>query len=235
MCWLQPLRAAGAAAMLVAGAGLQAAPDPLAQRAQACTVCHGERGRAGVDGYYPRIAGKPAAYLYDQLLAFRDGRRRYALMTHLLEPLSDAYLRELAGYFAALELPYDPPQTTHLDAASQARAGALVRQGDPARQLPACDACHGQRLTGVQPAVPSLLGLPRDYLNAQLGAWRAGTRAARAPDCMAEVARRLAPEDIGALSAWLAAQPVPTPSHAAPSLPQAMPMRCGGDAAAVAP
>lgn len=212
-----------------------ASADPMARRALACTGCHGERGRAAADGYYPRIAGKPAAYLYEQLLAFRDGRRRYALMTHLLEPLSDAYLRDLAAYFAALDLPYDPPQPAAVDAASLARARQLVLQGDPARRLPACADCHGERLTGVQPAVPSLLGLPRDYLNAQLGAWRTGTRVARAPDCMAEVARRLASEDIGALSAWLAAQPVPTPAGAAAALPRAMPLRCGGDPAAVAP
>jgi cytochrome c553 len=211
------------------------ATDPMAQRARACTGCHGERGRAAPDGYYPRIAGKPAAYLYEQLLAFRDGRRRYALMTHLLEPLSDAYLRDLAAHFAALDLPYDPPQPAVADAAALMRARQLVAQGDAARRLPACASCHGERLTGVQPAVPSLLGLPRDYLNAQLGAWRTGTRVARTPDCMAEVARRLAPEDIGALSAWLAAQPVPVPAHPAAMLPRALPLRCGGEPAAVAP
>ena len=64
-------------------------------------------------------------------------------------------------------------------------------------------------MTGVAPSIPGLLGLPRDYLNAQLGAWRNGQRRAHAPDCMAQVAQRLTPEDIGAVSAWLAAQPVP--------------------------
>jgi cytochrome c553 len=211
-----------------------AGADPMAQRAKACTACHGERGRAAADGYYPRLAGKPAAYLYEQLLAFRDGRRRYALMTHLLEPLSDDYLMALARHFASLDLPYDPPQPAPTDPAGLARARQLVLQGDAARRLPACADCHGERLTGVQPAVPSLLGLPRDYLNAQLGAWRTGTRVARVPDCMAEVARRLAPEDIAALSAWLAAQPVPVPAGAAPALPRELPLRCGGEPAAVA-
>lgn len=221
--------------LLLAGRAI-AADDALARRARACTGCHGEQGRAAADGYYPRIAGKPAAYLYEQLLAFRDGRRRYALMAHLLEPLSDAYLRELAGYFGALELPYPPPAMPadgQLVNPLQARARHLVTQGDATRQLPACADCHGQRLTGVLPALPSLLGLPRDYLNAQLGAWRSGTRTARAPDCMAEVARRLAPEDIAALSAWLAAQPVA--AGPATHLPRAMPLRCGGEGARVQP
>ena len=45
-------------------------------------------------------------------------------------------------------------------------------------------------MTGLAPFVPGLLGLPRDYLNAQLGAWRSGQRRALPPDCMAQVAQR---------------------------------------------
>ena len=220
------------AALALLAIGDARADDLLERRARACTGCHGPQGRAGPDGYYPRLAGKPAAYLADQLIAFRDGRRRYALMADLLEPLSDASLHELAGHFAALDVPHAPPQPWSGDAAARARAERLVRHGDPARRLPACTACHGERLTGVQPALPSLLGLPRDYLNAQLGAWRSGTRAARSPDCMAEVARRLAADEVSLLAAWLAAQAVPQPSAPAESLPAALPLRCGSVAAA---
>ena len=77
---------------------------------KSCTSCHGKEGRAGPDGYYPRIAGKPAGYLYNQLLNFRDGRRHYGLMTRLVDPLSEPYLFEIAQYFASLDLPYPPPQ-----------------------------------------------------------------------------------------------------------------------------
>jgi cytochrome c553 len=202
--------------------------DTIAQRVQACTACHGKEGRAASDGYYPRIAGKPAGYLYNQLIDFRDGRRRYALMTALIDPLSDAYLREIAGYFASLDLPYPPPQPATTTAAVLERGRTLVLHGDAARDLPACVACHGERLTGVAPAIPGLLGLPRDYLNGQFGAWRNGARRAHAPDCMAEVAKRLAPEDIGAVSQWLGAQPVPQPAVPASSLPAALPLDCGG-------
>jgi len=41
---------------------------------------------------------------------------------------------------------------------------------DMAERTRACTACHGIKLTGVQDHVPGLLGLPLDYLNAQLGA-----------------------------------------------------------------
>jgi cytochrome c553 len=194
----------------------------------ACTACHGREGRAASDGFYPRIAGKPAGYLLQQLRAFRDGRRQYALMTTLLDPLSDDYLREIATHFAAIDLPYPAPQPATAPADVLARGRALVLEGDPARQVPACVACHGAALTGVQPALPGLVGLPRDYLNAQLGAWRTGQRRALAPDCMARIARALAPQDIAAVSQWLAAQPVPAPAKPAAALPAPMPLDCGG-------
>jgi len=221
------------------GAGpVAAAPnveDSMAQRVQACTGCHGPQGRAASDGYYPRIAGKPAGYLYQQLLSFRDGRRQYALMANLLAPLTDAYLREIAEHFASLDIPYPPPQPATARVEALTRGQALVTQGDTALRVPACVQCHGEALTGVAPAVPALIGMPRDYLNAQLGAWRNGARHALAPDCMAQIAQRLAPADISALSQWLAAQPVPAHARPAAALPAPMPMPCGGVAEGAKP
>lgn len=216
-----------AAALLAAGTAAAQVPDTMAQRVKACTGCHGKEGRAAADGFYPRIAGKPAGYLHRQLLAFRDGRRQYALMAGLLAPLSDDYLREIAAHFAALELPYPPPQRPTAPAAVLARGERLVHEGDPALKVPACAACHGPLLTGVQPATPGLLGLPRDYLNAQLGAWRTGQRRAAAPDCMAQVAQALAPADVQAVAQWLAAQPLPPATRAVDALPAPAPLDCG--------
>src|SRR5687768_12169941 len=138
--------------------------DSMAQRTLACTSCHGKEGRAAPDGYYPRIAGKPAGYLYNQLLNFRDGRRHYNPMTRLLDPLSDDYLHEIARYFAALDLPYPPPAPSRLSPVELSRGEVLALKGDATRQLPACAQCHGRALTGALPATPGLLGLPRDYL-----------------------------------------------------------------------
>jgi cytochrome c553 len=207
----------------------QTAPfeDTMAQRMLACTACHGPQGRAAADGYYPRIAGKPAGYLYNQLLNFRHGQRNYRLMTQMVDPLSDAYLLEIARHFAALDLPYPAPTPVEATPAQRQRGEQLALRGDTTRQLPACTACHGAALTGVLPATPGLLGLPRDYLNAQLGAWRNGQRKAHAPDCMADIAQRLAPADIAAVSAWLASQPMPMTTRAVPSSAEPLPLRCG--------
>src|SRR5947207_2245159 len=82
------------------GAQPAAVPDTIAQRLAACTSCHGKEGRAASDGYYPRIAGKPAGYLFNQLQNFRDGKRKYALMNYMVGQMPDAYLREMAAFFA---------------------------------------------------------------------------------------------------------------------------------------
>lgn len=201
--------------------------DSMAQRTLACTACHGPQGRAASDGYYPRIAGKPAGYLYNQLQHFRHGQRQYALMTGLIDPLSDSYLREIADHFAALDLPYPPPQPSTANPAVLRRGEQLALRGDAAHRLPACASCHGDRLTGVQPDVPGLLGLPRDYVSAQLGAWIHGQRRAHIPDCMADVAKHLTVAEVGAVSAWLASQPVPAGAKPAARPSADLPLRCG--------
>jgi len=202
----------------------------MAERVAACTACHGADGRAGPDGYYPRIAGKPEGYLFNQLRNFRDGRRSYPPMNYLLTNLSDDYLRQIARHFAGQHPPYPPPVPGQGSASVLEAGQRLVMQGAPQRQIPACAACHGATLSGLQPAVPGLLGLPRDYLSAQLGAWRNGARQAHAPDCMADVARALTPDDINAVSSWLALQP-PSTVPAASALAAPLPARCGSQAA----
>ena len=217
-------------AWTAAGPALAAAApfeDSIAQRTLACTACHGKQGRAAPDGYYPRLAGKPAGYLYKQLLNFREGRRHYGLMTQLIDPLSDAYLLEIAQYFSALEVPYPAPLASPAPAEVLRLGRQLVMQGDAVRQIPACVQCHGQAMTGVAPDIPGLLGLPRDYLNAQLGAWKAGQRRAHAPDCMKDVVARLSLEDINAVASWVAAQPLPGNTHPAATLPALAPGAVG--------
>jgi cytochrome c553 len=149
-------------------------------------------------------------------------------MVYLVDHLSDAYLREIAGHFAALDLPYPAPAPVDASAAQLALGERLATQGDPARELPACTSCHGAALTGVAPAIPGLLGLPRDYLAGQIGAWTNGQRRAHAPDCMAEVAKRLTPGEVSAVASWLASRPLPAATKPAAALPAPLPLPCGG-------
>ena len=212
-------------------AGASAAPSPppdtLAQRVAACVACHGKEGSASNHDYYPRIAGKPEGYLYNQLVNFRDGRRHNAAMTYLIDYLPDDYLREIAAYFANLKLPYPTPKPATASKATLDWGRQLVTFGDKARKIPPCVACHGKALTGVSPAIPGLLGLPHAYLYAQLGFWKNASRHASAPDCMAQITKNLSWEDIGAAASFLAAQPVPSNAMPAAFNPVKPPLECG--------
>src|SRR5262249_31045238 len=158
-------------------------------------------------------------------MSFRDGRRTYPQMVYLVQYMTDDYLREMAAYFSKLEEPYPPPEAASLSADTTARVRDLIEHGDRARDVPACVACHGAGLTGREPAIPGLLGLPRYYVLEQLGAWRTGRLRSLPPDCMGEVARRLAPEDMTSLATWLASQPVPPDMRPAPASDRPLPLR----------
>jgi len=216
--------AAGAAR---AGEAPPSAQEVMVQRVQPCTACHGKEGRATPDGYYPRIAGKPAGYLLNEMNNFRLGRRFFPQMVYFTQQRDNTDLAEIAAYFAGLRLPHPAPLPPKASPQVLERGRRLVFNGNAALHLPACRSCHGSRLLGVEPAVPGLLGLSPDYLQAQLGAWRNGTRAAQPPDCMAAIARRLRPEDIGAAAAWLASQVVPPDAAPDNSFEISPPIECG--------
>lgn len=213
--------------MLLAHASAHA--SDMTERIKPCEACHGDQGRAGPDGYYPRLAGKPAGYLFNQMQNFSQGRRHYTMMRRMMDPLSAEYQRDMAHYFASLQVPYLPPSTrgVSLNSTQMARGKQLALQGDAALQIPACNSCHGENLMGNTAHVPSLLGLPSAYLGAQLSAWSLGERSTVAPDCMGEIAKRLTASDAAAVTGWLAAQHVPTQKNSLQATRLAAKTRCG--------
>jgi cytochrome c553 len=204
-----------------------AQPDSLEARVQGCTTCHGQSGQGVSGGYFPRIAGKPSGYLYNQLIAFRDGTRKYPPMNYLLAYLPDAYLREIADHFSKQRPPFGAREPAIVDPATLARGESLATRGDSQKTIPACIACHGAGLTGMNPGIPGLVGLRPAYITAQLTRWRVGDRHAAEPDCMKRIATRLSDSDVTAVSAWLARQDPPKdPSPESSNLVR-MPLACG--------
>jgi cytochrome c553 len=201
--------------------------DSMEARVQGCVTCHGQSGQGTNSGYFPRIAGKPAGYLYNQLVAFRDGTRSYPPMNYLVAYLPDAYLRDMAEHYAKLRPPYTAQKPAKVDPAMAARGKALVETGDAAKTIPACAACHGKGLTGMEPGIPGLVGLRQAYIVGQLTSWRVGERKAAEPDCMKRIAMRLSDADITAVAVWLASQDPPSdPSPESSNLVR-MPFACG--------
>lgn len=97
--------------------------------------------------------------------------------------------------------------------AADAGRGAAIAAGAGPQGVPACSGCHGDAGAGGG-AIPRLAGLPAGYIEAQLRAFKAGTRA---NDVMGPIARQL---DEGAMAdlaaAYAALRP---PAAAAPPAP----------------
>jgi cytochrome c553 len=108
-----PFRSAAAAACTAAAvfSGLFAivdaatAQDVVAGRrkAVACQTCHGLDGIAKLPDA-PHLAGQPAAYLERELRAYRSGARRNEMMSVAARTLSDDDIRDLSGYYAAIQI-----------------------------------------------------------------------------------------------------------------------------------
>jgi len=68
---------------------------------QECAYCHGDAGIAK-DMDVPHLAGQQREYLYNQLVAFRRGKRAHKEMRTMSRQMTDADMRAIADYYAAL-------------------------------------------------------------------------------------------------------------------------------------
>lgn len=201
--------------------------NSIEARVQGCVTCHGQQGQGTSNGYFPRIAGKPAGYIYNQLVAFRNGTRSYPPMNYLVAYLPDAYLKEIAEFYSKQSPPYIERASTSVSPAEIQRGAALATAGDPSKGVPACISCHGKGLTGMEPGIPGLAGLTPTYVVGQLTRWRVGERKAAEPDCMKRIATRMSDTDIAAVAAWLSQQKPPAKAPPEPSNLVRMPLACG--------
>jgi cytochrome c553 len=202
------------------------APDTMQERMQACTPCHGKDGAGTGHDYFPRIAGQPGAYLYEQLLGFHNGHRHYAPMNYLLEFLPEEYLKKIAAHFASLHPPAPPPLPPAAGPAVLERGKAIALEGDPAHGVPSCASCHGKAMTGMEPDIPGLVGLPAKYIGSQLGAVRYRVRNPTTSTCMQNIVAHMTGEDMTAVAAWIAAQPVPADARPLPAGALTLPEPC---------
>lgn len=78
-----------------------ASANPRSLTIEACAACHGEDGIAR-DTEVPHLAGQNERYLYNQMLAFRSGRRQHREMRVMARDLSLEDIASIAAYYAAL-------------------------------------------------------------------------------------------------------------------------------------
>jgi cytochrome c553 len=165
-------------------------PDQIgrgATLALRCSVCHGARGLSGADT--PNLAGQYAEVIYKQLLDYQRGARTDPVMNAMTGSMSEEEIRDLAFYYG-----YLPRQRHDADLAS---APALIRVGDPMRNIPPCASCHGAH--DGKNGAPELGGEPEAYLRRQLTSFANGTRKNDASADMRSVARHVSPDEMTAL------------------------------------
>jgi cytochrome c553 len=68
------------------------------QKAQLCLLCHKPNNPAA---YVPTLEGQPWQYLYNQIKAYREERRRGDIMQTNVRSLTEVDIRDLADFFAA--------------------------------------------------------------------------------------------------------------------------------------
>jgi cytochrome subunit of sulfide dehydrogenase len=91
----------GAAAAMLPAAAQDAGALRVTALAATCANCHDTQGRAVEGAAVPGLAGMPAAYMVEQVKAFKSGARPATVMHQLAKGYSDAQIQQVAAYFAA--------------------------------------------------------------------------------------------------------------------------------------
>lgn len=164
-----------------------------------CTMCHGAKGLSVSDA--PNLAGQYPEVLIKQLRDYQSGRRASAIMSTLAANLSARDIDDLAAYYAYLPKARSAPTTY------EESLPALVRVGDPLRNIAPCISCHGQ--VDQKLGTPWLEGMPKSYLVAQLAAFKSGARRNDALAQMRNMVRAMTPEEIDQVATFYARKALP--------------------------
>lgn len=85
---------------MAAGAA-PALAEPRSSPVAQCAFCHGEDGIAR-DTEVPHLAGQNERYLFNQMMAFRAGKRPHKEMRYLARQMTVQEVAAIAAYYAAL-------------------------------------------------------------------------------------------------------------------------------------
>ena len=190
---------------LLSGAAFAAAPAPAfkpdlakgQQLAASCGACHTSDGSRGTPAN-PILAGQHPEYLVKQLVEFKSGKRKNAIMAGMAAGLSEEDMKHIAAYYAS--------KTAKPGAARDPKTVALGEQihrgGIMAKGVPACASCHSPNGAGIPAQYPRLQGQHAEYTEAQLLAFRSGARGNSAQ--MMAIAAKMSDAEIKAVSDYLA-------------------------------
>lgn len=213
---MKTMRLLGLAVIVSALAGQQVAaqeaaagprkPDIAKGQAGAavCAACHGATGQAAA-ATFPNLAGQQYDYIVKQLHNFKvkEGQsvaeRDNPQMTPVASALSEDQIHDLAAFFSAQKI---ATSSARGDKASVDLGRSIFRGGIASKGVAACAACHGPAGSGIPGQFPRLSGQWADYTEAQLTAFRQGTRKNNA--VMNDIAGRLSDVEIKAVADYVA-------------------------------
>jgi cytochrome c553 len=183
------LRSVVVAALLSAANAAWA--DAVADKAEVCSACHGEKGLPA-EPAIPIIWGQNEGYLYLELRDFQKGARKDDQMTPIAQGLSKEDAQALAAYFAAK--PW--PKTGAPSASKTDEAAAMT-----AIKSVVCTSCHLEQFQGDS-SIPRLAGQSHDYLTKTMTEFR--TRARANNPGMSDLMNTVTPAQLTAMAAYLA-------------------------------
>jgi|SRR5579864_8810285 len=172
--------------------------------AQVCAACHGADGNSTIPAN-PKLAGQFPEYLQKQLHDFKatggkKAERENPVMGGMAANLSASDMGDVAAYLGAQQP--KPGAARNKDTVELGRK--LWRGGDASKGLPACASCHGASGAGLPVQYPRLAGQHAEYLEAQLNAFAAGTRANDANKAMRTIAVKMSGAEIRAVADYAA-------------------------------
>ncbi|SDD68507.1 Cytochrome c553 [Cupriavidus sp. YR651] len=172
----------------------QGAPD---RNVPACLSCHGAAGNSGAAAN-PKLAGQQAEYVHKQLADFKDKTRSNAIMTPYASVLTDQEMKDLGAYLAKQQL--KPATAKNKDTIEAGQK--IYRGGIAAKGVPACAGCHGPTGAGIPAQYPRIGGQYSEYTEAQLVAFRQGTR--KNNSVMSTITARMSDAEIKAVADYVA-------------------------------
>ncbi len=185
MAWLAALSLIPATAMA------QAPTDPIEEKAQVCSACHGEAG-VPPEKTTPVIWGQNEGYLYLNLRDFNKGTRKNDQMSAIAADLTKDEMKALAAYFSKKSWP-NLQQPSPSDDVSKKALTAIGSIG--------CPSCHLDQLQG-DGTTARLAGQQQAYLKQTMLAFRDGSRGNNPG--MSDLMKAISPDDIDAISQYAA-------------------------------
>ncbi|ASK26832.1 c-type cytochrome [Neisseria chenwenguii] len=198
-------------ALVLAAGAVSAATAPKADPEKGrqvattvCASCHAADGNSGI-AMYPKLSAQHPAYIYKQTLDIKDGKRTSGssgVMKPMVAALSEQDIRNVAAYYAKQQ-----PKSGEANPKDNVELGAKIYRGGLAEQkIPACMSCHGPAGAGMPAGGTEIVSYPRlggqhkDYIVAQMKAYKAGQRK---NNIMIDIAKRMSDDEVNAVANFI--------------------------------